>query len=342
MRLRDIETFHAVMQTGSISAAARLLNVSQSAVSQLLMRSEDRLGFRLFERTRGKLVATLEGRLLYAEAQKAMDAVDLVQSLARNLRVARSDQVRVAATEPLAMALLPNVLSDLTSRFPGLKISLRVLHRRELVRELLSQNIDLGFMFEPAAHPAISTRALGETYFTLAVGQREFQDFAAAYESKAVPLEFLNGRSMVTLPWDLPPGSLLFQAFQSTNIEIRSEFHVHTSYLAIAMVQANGGCAMVDGVSAVSSAQQEMHLFDTSPQIPIRVGAVWSESKEQSALTGIICDCVSHQLDVVNRELRAAQSSNPHSEGGHEMILNKRPSRDRTSKLPSLSKGVLS
>ncbi|MGY3353565.1 DNA-binding transcriptional LysR family regulator [Bradyrhizobium sp. GM0.4] len=321
MRLRDIETFHAVMQTGSISAAARLLNVSQSAVSQMLMRAEDRLGFRLFDRTRGKLVATLEGRLLYAEAQKAMDAVDLVQSLARNLRVARSDQVRIAATDPLAMALLPNVLSDLASRFPGLRISLRVLHRRELVRELLSQNIDLGFMFEPAAHPAISTRALGQTYFTLAVGETEYQDVAAVYKSKAVPLEFLNGRPMVTLPWDLPPGSLLFPSFQSAKIEIRPQFDVHTSYLAIAMVRANGGYAMVDGVSAVSPTQSGMHLFDTSPQIPIRIGAVWSESKEQSALAGIICDCVSQQLDVLNRALRAAQGSNPQSGRQHAYEL---------------------
>ncbi|MCK1606535.1 LysR family transcriptional regulator [Bradyrhizobium sp. 166] len=339
MRLRDIETFSAVMQTGSISAAARLLNVSQSAVSQLLIRAEGRLGFRLFERIRGKLVATLEGRLLYAEAQKAMDAVDLVQALARNLRVARSDQVRVAATDPLAMALLPNVLSELASRFPGLKINLRVLHRRELIRELLSQNIDLGFMFEPAAHPAISTRLLGATHFTLAVGETEFREMAAAYNSKAVPLDFLDGRTIVTLPWDLPPGSLLFQAFKSANIEIQSEFDVHTSYLAIAMVQANGGYAMVDGVSAVSSAQSGMHLFDTSPQIPIRIGAVWSESREQSALTGIICDCVSHQLDVLNRELRGAQSSNLPSERRHEMIFSEKPSKDSFSSCSASAKG---
>lgn len=311
MRLRDIETFHAVMQTGTISAAARLLNVSQSAVSQLLMRAEDRLGFRLFERTRGKLVATLEGRLLYAEAQKAMDAVDLVQSLARNLRVARSDQVRVAATDPLAMALLPNVLSELASRFPGLKINLRVLHRRELVRELLSQNIDLGFMFEPAAHPAISTRFLGATHFTLAVGDTEARELNAIYNGNAVPLDFLTSRSIVALPWDLPPGSLLLEALKSANIEIRSEFDVHTSYLALAMVRANGGYAMVDGISAASSPQSEMQLFETTPQISIRIGAVWSESREQSALAGIICDSVSHQLDALNRAPREAKG--PHS-----------------------------
>ena len=53
MRLRHIEIFQAIRQTGSISAAAQLLHVSQPAVSKVLQHAEQQLGFPLFLRVRG-------------------------------------------------------------------------------------------------------------------------------------------------------------------------------------------------------------------------------------------------------------------------------------------------
>ena len=62
MNLRQIEVFRAVMITGSVSGAARLLHVSIPAVSRLLSHTESRLGFLLFERVKGRLHAqTLVG-----------------------------------------------------------------------------------------------------------------------------------------------------------------------------------------------------------------------------------------------------------------------------------------
>ena len=55
MRLRHIEIFQAIRQTGSISGAAQLLHVSQPAVTKVLQHAELQLGFPLFLRVRGKL-----------------------------------------------------------------------------------------------------------------------------------------------------------------------------------------------------------------------------------------------------------------------------------------------
>ena len=56
MRLRQIEVFHAVYTCGTMTSAARLLNVSQPSVSKVLAHAEQQLGYPLFERVRGKLV----------------------------------------------------------------------------------------------------------------------------------------------------------------------------------------------------------------------------------------------------------------------------------------------
>ena len=65
MRLRHIEVFNAVMVTGSVSGAARLINITQPAVSRTLKHAELQLGFPLFERVGGRLVATAEARSLF-------------------------------------------------------------------------------------------------------------------------------------------------------------------------------------------------------------------------------------------------------------------------------------
>ena len=58
MKLKHIEVFNAVMLTGSVSAAARLLHVTQPAITQTLQHAELQLGYALFTRQRNRLVAT--------------------------------------------------------------------------------------------------------------------------------------------------------------------------------------------------------------------------------------------------------------------------------------------
>ena len=60
MRLQHIEIFHAVYTCGSITAAAKMLNVSQPSVSKVLAHAEQQLGFALFDRLKGKLIPTQE------------------------------------------------------------------------------------------------------------------------------------------------------------------------------------------------------------------------------------------------------------------------------------------
>lgn len=73
MRFRQIEVFHAVYTHGSISAAARVLGVSQPSVSKTLRHAEDNLGFQLFQLARGRLIPTDEAHALIREAGDIFD-----------------------------------------------------------------------------------------------------------------------------------------------------------------------------------------------------------------------------------------------------------------------------
>ncbi len=81
MRLRHIEVFHAVYTSGSITGAAKLLNVSQPSISKVLAHAEQQLGFALFDRHKGKIVPTREAERL----------IDHVTEAYRNINELRRD-----------------------------------------------------------------------------------------------------------------------------------------------------------------------------------------------------------------------------------------------------------
>ena len=82
MNFRHIEVFFAVMSSGSITSAAKLLNVSQPSVTTTIKHAEKRLGFALFIRESGRLVPTREARVLFDEVSRAHESLEIVRHLA--------------------------------------------------------------------------------------------------------------------------------------------------------------------------------------------------------------------------------------------------------------------
>ena len=68
MRARQLEVFKTIMKCGTLTEAAQILDALQPALSQVLLKTEDVIGFKLFERVKGRLVSTPEAEELYPEA----------------------------------------------------------------------------------------------------------------------------------------------------------------------------------------------------------------------------------------------------------------------------------
>ena len=117
LTLRQIEVIRAIMITGSISGAARLLSVSQPAISRLLAYTEDRLALRLFERVRGRVQPTPEARRLFQEVDQVHQGVVRVNELAEELRERGTGSVRIVASPSVGQALVPDAIARLRERW---------------------------------------------------------------------------------------------------------------------------------------------------------------------------------------------------------------------------------
>ena len=101
MNLRHMEVFHAIMRTGSVTGAARSLNVTQPAVSAVLKHCESQLKMKLFTRVTGRLQPTAEARAIFPEIAAIFGRVEAVNSLTQDLVGGRLGTLSIAASFPI-------------------------------------------------------------------------------------------------------------------------------------------------------------------------------------------------------------------------------------------------
>ena len=142
--VRQLRALVAVHRTGSISAAAQELSLTQPAVTVLLRELEDRLGLRLFDRSTRLLRPTAAAAEALGHAQRALAELEAMSAGMAELAGAGRGRVRVASTATVAQTLLPAAMRRLRDLHPGVKIELEEVAPDAFVEALLAERVDFG------------------------------------------------------------------------------------------------------------------------------------------------------------------------------------------------------
>ena len=248
MRLRHIEVIQAILQTGSITAAANLLHISQPAVSKTLQHAEQQLGFELFLRTKGRLLPTPEARILQREFDLLGDDLQRIRDLAANLRHQENHPLRLVCTPTLAQQLLPMSVSQWRTYYPNKICYLATHHTDGIKRALLLRECDLGFSLQPSDHPGIYSECLAQG--CLQVITPEGWKLGAR---GVIDLADLAGQRMIGLDLKDPIGVLLSGQLERLTPPVQVFTRVQTYQLLLSMVASGEGIAIVDPFTAASA-----------------------------------------------------------------------------------------
>ncbi|ROZ69612.1 LysR family transcriptional regulator [Ramlibacter sp. WS9] len=253
MNLRQVEVFQAVMQTGSMSAAGRLIHLSQPAVSRIISSAEASLGYALFQRTGGRLAPTQEGLVLFEASTALLEKMQAFTRVSSQLRGGDKGRLSISAIPAICHRLLPWVIAEFRRSHPDVVCEVHVLHKRQIVEDLLGGGVDMGFDFYGISHPGIDSRVLGTGPLYVQLPVAMLPRKIAGAEADSWLRAFMTRTPMIALV-DADPIAIAFTQYcDRIGLQISSRTQVQTSELAEELVSAGLGWTVTDFISAVTS-----------------------------------------------------------------------------------------
>ncbi|MDE2235939.1 MAG: LysR family transcriptional regulator [Gammaproteobacteria bacterium] len=144
MNLWHLAIFHAVAETGSISAGAARLRISQPAVTRQLQQLEAALGSTLVDRLPRGVRLTESGMLLYDYAQRIFALENEAEDAVREMRQLYTGELAIGASSTIGNYLLPPLLAEYRRRYPGVEISVEISNTHNIEANLLNRRLALG------------------------------------------------------------------------------------------------------------------------------------------------------------------------------------------------------
>jgi DNA-binding transcriptional LysR family regulator len=260
MRTRHLEVLHAILQTGSVSNAARVLSVSQPAVSKILQHAEVLAGYPLFRRAGQRLVPTAELLALRPLIDDISAQMDVVRHTVRNLKQGAAQCLRVAAVPALATGLLSAACARVSAAHPALQFELASGNHDELATRIFERAADAAVAFDPTPHPLLQPTPLGTLTLVCAGLPKLLGKFA---KRTTVSAEALASMPLIALAGRDPVGKLYLRhaAEHGWNAPV---FTVQTYQIALELAARGQGVAVVDSASA-SRFKNQLSLLRLEP-----------------------------------------------------------------------------
>ena len=270
MRIKHIEVFNAIMLTGTVSAAARLLHVTQPAVTQTLQHAELQLGLVLFTRQRNRLVATRDALALYPEVQKLMSQLESVRRIAAALRTGDQAALRVLVVPSLAVQALPNALRIFRTRYPDMPLFVRTMHSREIAHAIALQEGDVGIVYGTVPHPGIHDELVAKGRLVCVTQQRKGRVDRRA----TVALEEVMRSPFIRIDERDPLGAMLADQWARLGLVPPPGITVETHHTALVLAQAGFGPAIVDSFTAPAGVHADLSVRVLMPEVPVEIHAL--------------------------------------------------------------------
>jgi LysR family transcriptional regulator, transcriptional activator of the cysJI operon len=281
MHVETLKTFCDLVETGSLSRAARLNLVSQSAVSQQLRALERRYGRRLVERSpRIGARPTEVGRLLYEEVKLLLERLAVVE---RRLRV-RDDvvagTVRVATVYSVGLHTLPPAIKRCLAAHPSVNVRLSYRRTNEVYAACLDGDVDFGIVALPARRPQLAIVPLG--YDELVIAAPPSHPVARRARCS---LAVLDGQPFIGFDRDIPTRRLVDGLLRRHRVRVSYAMELDNIETIKRTVEAGLGLSLLPAPTLVAEIRARTLVARPPVEGPFRrpIGVMYRRTRELSA-----------------------------------------------------------
>ena len=261
--LKQLDAFHAVMSSGSVTRASEALGVSQPAISRMIADLELSVGIPLFQRTSRTLVPTSQARTLHAEVGRVFLGLNHIEAIAAGLREGGEGQLRLGVVPSLLPTISAKLIAPFSRLHPTASISIEVVATLNTLDWLSFRQTDLGITFEPMSSPGLETRKIGqvEAVCVVPAGHR------LAKLGRPVGTGDLNGETFISYKPDSAFRAEVDRLFEDRNVSRNLRFEARTTSAVCELVAALGGVSVVPSSGPHLTSDSRLAVLPFAPSL---------------------------------------------------------------------------
>ena len=276
--LRQIQYFLVAAETLHFTKAAQRLSVTQPTLSHQIAELEAQLGGPLFDRVGRKVRLTESGALLKIYADRAVRELEAGRHALSELEGMIRGDLRIGAIQSFSRTLLPSILGDFITKYPGIRLNIRELTGFEIEQGLAAGTLDLGIAFSPTVLDSAEVEPILEERLLLVVGRKN--EFA---KRKWVRLSELNGKSLVLLATEFLTRRLIDSYLEKVSARPNIICETNSMEVMLGAITESGVCTIVPE-HGLRSGDERYRAIPLREPTPVRTSALlWPKHSFRSA-----------------------------------------------------------
>lgn len=297
LTLRQIEVIRAVVLTGSIAGAARLLNVAAPGLSRLMKYTEDSLGVRLFDRRAGRYVPTPQARNIFDLLDTVHRKIEDLQSAIAGLGRGEGEELRIASVPSIANVMVPRAIAGLRRRYPDLALEIDILKIEEAIDYLLLGRGEVVAISSRFAHPLIAFEPLASGRLVCIAPQG-----GPLAGRKRITPEEMAAHPLIGIDPKDPYGAIMAAMFAEAGVEYRMDIKARFGTTVCSLVAAGLGIAIVDEFTVAHGKVPGLQTLEIDAEC---VFQTWAAHRSDMALSAFADEF----LGMLRQEMAAVSSA---------------------------------
>jgi DNA-binding transcriptional LysR family regulator len=251
LTLRQIEVIRAIMITGTIAGAAKLLNVSAPGISRLMKHTERTLRLKLFDRRHGRYVPTPEAKDIFEQINGVYRKVDDLHSMLARIERGGDVEFKLGSVPSICHVMVPRAIERLRRKHPDLRIDINILKIEEALDYLLLGKGEIVAMSYKLDHPGLD-------FMPLAMGELLCivpQNHALAGRTSISAREIVQHPLIGIDPTD-PYGRIMSEIFERQKLRYDMAIKARFGTTVCSLVRAGLGIAIIDQFTVAHGSMQ--------------------------------------------------------------------------------------
>lgn len=299
LTLRQIEVIRAVVLTGTITGAARMLNVSAPGISRLVKHTEESLGLRLFERRGSVYVPATEATAIFDQIGRVFKGVENLNRAVDSLQRGEAVDLSFASAPSVAQFIAARAVRSVRQRYPDLFIDMNILKIEETIDYLMLDRGEFVLMSSAVENAGISNDIAAQG--RLAAIVPEGHELADRSE---VSVHDLIRYPMIGVDPRDPYGQVCAYPLKQAGLPVRYSMRGRFAQTVVSLVRHGLGVAVIDEFSVAELYMPGVVRLGLTEEAPIIIYVVTKTGR-------VLSPFAEFAIQQLRRELQRATESRP-------------------------------